>query len=87
MNKSFYPYLFLLAILLLFIMVNCNDNDNEMVKTSFEKRLPTINHLLDLLERENLNDKDIHIYIRDLLKTDPNRRSSFYAMRGKRNIS
>jgi len=91
MIKSSCPHLFLLAIasilLLLFTIGNCNNNYNDQIETSlFEKRLITTDYLKDLLEQENFNDEDIRISIQKLLKSYPNRRSSFYAMRGKRRV-
>ncbi|CAF0963282.1 unnamed protein product [Rotaria sp. Silwood1] len=91
MIKSYCPHLFLLIIcfilVLLFTIINCNHNDDTMETTLFKKRLTTKttkNHLYDLLEQANLNDEEINIFIQDLLQPYPNRRSSFYAMRGKR---
>ncbi|CAF2521898.1 unnamed protein product [Rotaria sp. Silwood2] len=92
MIKTFCPHLFLLIIgfilLLLFTIVNCNNNNDDTIEaTLFEKRLTTKttkNHLYDLLEQANLNDEEMNTFIQDLLQPFPNRRSSFYAMRGKR---
>ncbi|CAF1331115.1 unnamed protein product [Rotaria sordida] len=91
MIKIFCSHLFLLITVfilsLLFTIVNCNNNDDIIEATSFETRpitKITKNHLYDLLAQANLNDEEINIFIQDLLQSYPNRRSSFYAMRGKR---
>jgi len=89
MIKSSCPHLFLLVIasilLLLFTIGNCNNNyDDQMETTLFEKRLIKQDHLNNLFEEENFNDEDDRISIRNILKPYPTRRSSFYAMRGKR---
>jgi len=100
MIKSSYPHLFFLAIAflisLLFTIGNCNNNYNNQMETIlFEKRLLTTDHLNHFLQQEKFNnnnnnnnddDDDLRISIRDLLKPYPNRRSSFHAMRGKRQI-
>jgi hypothetical protein len=92
MIKSSSPHIFLLAIafiiLLLFTIGNCNNNnyDDQMESTLFEKQLIPTNNLNDLLEQENSYDEDARISIRDLIQAYPIRRSSFHAMRGKRQV-
>ncbi len=90
MIKSFYPHLFLLVLvsifLLLLTIVNGNENDHSIETKFFDKRFATTAERFNDLSEDNSNDEDANIAIRDLFIPYPNRRSSFYAMRGKRRI-
>ncbi len=90
MIKSSCPQFFLVAIisliLLLITIVNGNNNNNQMEKNLFEKRLTSTDRFNDLLEPANINKENIDIFIRDLQKPYPDRRSSFHALRGKRRV-
>jgi hypothetical protein len=83
---------FLLAIasilsLLCFTIVNSN---NQMERILFDKRLPTkgtMEYIYDLLNEDN-NDEEQNTFIRSVsTKPYPDRRSSFHAMRGKRQVT
>ncbi len=85
MIKSSCPQFFLVGIisLILLLITIVNGNNNQMEKNLFEKRLTSTDQFNDLLEQANINKENIDIFIRDLQKPYPDRRSSFHALRRK----